>query len=127
MADSGCMLTGTLWAADYPFVGRWKVVPSIQAYESDGLSFRRSDDAATQKIKLDGKDYPGLDPSGSNKDSAVSSRRVNELTLEITEKSKGKVTATRQIELSRDLKTLTVTVGLVGQSKPQSILVYRRQ
>jgi len=53
-------------------------------------------------------------------------RRVNERSLEITDKFKGKITGTRQVELSADLKTLTMTVRLVGQSKPQSILVYSR-
>jgi hypothetical protein len=52
---------------------------------------------------------------------------VNERSLEITEKFKGKITGTRQIELSGDLNTLTVTVRLVGQSKPQSVLVYNRE
>jgi len=52
---------------------------------------------------------------------------LNERSLEITQKFKGKITSTRQIELSRDLKTLTVTVRLVGQSSPESILVYDRQ
>jgi hypothetical protein len=121
---------------DAGFLGTWdstsatvnaRIELQIQPYEADGLSLKRSDEDATQKIKLDGKDYPGLNPSGSNKESAVSSRRVNELTLEITEKSNGKITTTRQIELSRDLKTLTVTVAPLGQSKPQSILVYRRE
>jgi hypothetical protein len=52
---------------------------------------------------------------------------VNERSLEITEEFKGKITGTRQIELSPDLKTLTVTVRLVGQSRPQSIFVYDRE
>jgi len=52
---------------------------------------------------------------------------VNERTLEITDKFKGKITGTRQIELSTDLKTLTVTVFLVGQSRPKSILVFDRE
>jgi len=47
--------------------------------------------------------------------------------LEITDKFKGKITSTRQIELSTDLKTLTVTVRLVGQNRPQSIFVYDRE
>jgi hypothetical protein len=42
---------------------------------------------------------------------------VNERSLEITEKFKGKITGTRQIELSRDLKTLTVTPSLAGQKQ----------
>jgi hypothetical protein len=49
---------------------------------------------------------------------------VNESNLEITDKFKGKITAMRQIELSTDLKTLTLTVHLVSQSKPKSILVF---
>jgi hypothetical protein len=42
-------------------------------------------------------------------------------------KFKGKMTGTRQIELSRDLKILAVTVRLVGQDEPQSILVFERE
>jgi len=99
----------------------------IQPYEGDGLSFKRSDEEMAKRIKFDGKDYPDLDLNGRDKDTAYSGRRVNERSLEITEKSKSKITGTRQIELSRDLKTLTVTVRLVGQSGPQSILVYDRE
>ena len=79
-----------------------------------------------KRIKLDGNDYPDLSPHGDT-GSAYSGRRVNERSLEITEKSKGKITGTRQIELSKDLKTLTVTDHLVGQSRPQSNLVYDRE
>jgi hypothetical protein len=49
---------------------------------------------------------------------------VNARSLEITYKSKGKITSTRQIELSTDLKTLTITEHLVGQSRPKSVLVF---
>jgi hypothetical protein len=65
--------------------------------------------------------------TGGDKGTAYLGRRVNELSLEITEKFKGKITGTRQIEVSRDLNTLTVTVRLVGQRKPQSILVFGRE
>ena len=99
----------------------------IQPYEGDGLAFKRSDQESLKMIKLDGNDHPDLDPNGGEKATRYSGRRVNELRLEITEKFKGKITSTRQSELSRDLKTLTVTVRLVGQSKPQSILVYDRE
>jgi hypothetical protein len=78
-------------------------------------------------IKLDGIDHRDLDQKGSDKGTAYSGRRLNERTLEITEKSQGKITSTRQIELSPDLKTLTMTTRLVGQSKPQSIFVYTRE
>jgi hypothetical protein len=118
------------------FLGTWdsesakvnaRVELQIQPYESDGLSLKRSDEDMATTIKLDGKDYSDSALNGGDKGTVVSSRRVNELSLEVTEKSKGNITVTRQIELSRDLKTLTVTVGAVGQSKPQSILVYRRE
>jgi hypothetical protein len=99
----------------------------IQPDEGGGLSFKRSDEEMAKVLKLDGKDYPDLDRNGEDKGTAYSGRRVTELNLEITKKFKGKITGTRQIELSRDLKTLTVTVRLVGQSKPQSILVYSRE
>ena len=99
----------------------------IQPYDGDGLSFKRSDEEIVKKIKLDGNDYPDVDPNGVDKGTASSGRRVNERTLEITYKSKGKITATRRIEISTDLKTLTMTEPLAGQSRPKSILVFDRE
>jgi hypothetical protein len=117
------------------FLGTWdsesakaspKIELEIQPNEGDGLSFKRSDETVVKKIKLDGKDYPNADPNAGDKDAAYSGRRVNEHSLEITYKSKGKVTGTWQTELSADLKTLTMTERLVGQSMPKSILVFDR-
>src|SRR6266568_1061044 len=98
----------------------------IQPYEGDGLSLNSPDAEMTKKMKFDGNDYPDPDPKGDT-GSASSGRRVNERRLEITDKFKGKITGTRQIELSTDLKTLTMTVHLVGQSRPKSILVFDRE
>src|SRR5262245_58210258 len=81
----------------------------IEPYEGDGLSFKRSDEEMVKKIKLDGNDYPDLNSNGGHNGTAYSSRRVNERSLEITYKLKGKITGTLQIELSTDLKTLTMT------------------
>src|ERR1700745_1455167 len=39
----------------------------IQPSEGDGLSFKRSDEETVKKIKLDGNDYPDLDPNGGDK------------------------------------------------------------
>jgi hypothetical protein len=103
----------------------------IQPYEGDGLSLNGGPDSGpddakmAKRMKFDGNDYPDLSPNGDT-GSAYSGRRVNERSLEITEKSKGKITGTRHIELSKDLKTLTMTLHLVGQSRPKSILVYDR-
>jgi hypothetical protein len=122
-------------AGNSGFPGTWdsesaKVKATIELqilpYEGDGLSFKRSDEEMVKRIKFDGNDYPDLDANG-DKGTAYSSRRVNERSLEITDKFKGKITGTRQIELSKDLKTLTVTVHLVGQDRPQSILAYDRE
>ena len=99
----------------------------IQPYEGDGLSFKRSDEEMVTKIKLDGNDYPELDPKGKDKGTAYSGRRVNERSVQIADKFRGRVTGTRQIELSPDLKTLTITERLVGQSRPKSILVFNRE
>ena len=123
-------------AGNSGFLGTWDsesakvktgIELQIQPYEGDGLSFKRSDEEMVKKIKLDGNDYPDLDPNGGDKGTAYSSRRVNERSLEITNKSKGKITGTSQIELSTDLKTLTMTERLVGQSRPKSILVFDRE
>jgi hypothetical protein len=52
---------------------------------------------------------------------------VNARSLEITYKSKGNITGSAQMELSADLKTLTMIESLVGQIKPKSILVFVRE
>ncbi len=98
----------------------------IQPYEGDGLSLNSPDAEMTKKMKFDGNDYPDPDPKG-DRGSASLGRRVNERRLEITDKFKGKIMGTRQIELSTDLKTLTMTVRLEGQSRPKSVLVFDRE
>jgi hypothetical protein len=98
----------------------------IQPYEGDGLSLNSPGAEMTKKMKFDGNDYPDPDPHG-DKGSASSGRRVNERSLAITDKFKGKITGTRQLELSTDLKTLTMTVRLEGQNRPKSIFVFDRE
>ena len=117
------------------FVGTWdsdseKVKAGIELqidpYEGDGLSFNGRDAEMTKKMKFDGNDYP--DPAQRGEASAGSSgRRVNERSLEISDKWRGKITATRQLEVSPDLKTLTMTVRLPGQNRPKSIFVFDRE
>jgi len=123
-------------AGNSGFLGTWDsdsatvkagIELQVQPYEADGLSLKRSDEETPKMFKLDGNDHPNLDAKGGDKGTAYSGRRLNARSLEITEKSKGEITGTRQIELSPDLKTLTVTMRLVGQSKPQSILVFERE
>jgi hypothetical protein len=123
-------------AGDSGFPGTWdsesaKVTAGIelkvQPDEGDGLSFKRSDEELVKRIKFDGNEHPGPDPNGADQGSAYSGRRMNARSLEMTYKLNGKITGTRQIALSPDLKTLTETLHLVGQSSPNSILVFDRE
>src|ERR1700733_10942995 len=113
------------WASDSEKV-KAGIELQIEPYEGAGLSFNSPGGEMTKKMKFDGNDYPDLDPN-EDPGSASSGRRVNERSLEITDKFKGKITGTRQIELSTDLKILTMTVRLVGQNRPKSILVFDRE
>src|SRR5580704_4522702 len=116
------------------FAGTWEgssetmnsaIVLKVQAYEGDGLSFINASEGQTTNVKFDGRDYP---KAGANvrAGSACSARRVNEDTLEMTDKLNGKITDTREIQLSADRKTLTMTVHVPGRREPD-ILVFERQ
>lgn len=116
------------------FAGRWVstsetlnsvFVLQVRPYEGDGLSFIDPSEGATKSVKFDGKDYPNVGPNVAP-GSTSSVRRVNERTLELTNKISGKVVSTQQGELSSDLKTLTITAQIVGRSEP-NILVFDRQ
>ena len=116
------------------FAGTWEstsetvnsvFVLQVRPYEGDGLSFIDPSEEETKNVKFDGRDYPNLGPNVVP-GSASSVRRVNERTLEMTDKIDGKVMDAQQIELSSDLKTLTMTVHTVGRSEP-NILVFERQ
>lgn len=97
----------------------------IEPYEGDGLSFITSAIHEIQNMRFDGKDYPDAGPNVVPY-SACSGRRLNEHALEMTDKIKDKVVGTRNIELSADLKRLTLTIRPVGKDKP-NILVFERQ
>jgi hypothetical protein len=90
----------------------------IRPYEGDGLSF--IDPEQTKNVKFDGAS------AASTSGSVSSGRRVNDRTLEVTNKRDGKTIATEQIELSPDLKTLTMTVHQPGNDKP-NVLVFDRK
>jgi hypothetical protein len=102
------------------FVGTWVstseavnfvLVLQIRPYEGDGLSIMDTSTGNAKKVKFDGKDH----------------RRMDERTLDFTErKPGGEIGYTQQLELSPDLKTLTMTTRVNGQSDPQ-ILVFNRQ
>jgi len=195
-----CLVIGTSWAADDPFVGKWRLNPSrsklsdarrtaspssqrpgsfpktairspttlraprpkgqslawttcmngllgtagfagtwesdsvqvnsvfefqIEPYEEDGLSFINPAEQTTKNIKFDGKDYPGSGPN-LPKGFTTSGHRVSALTIQLTDKLAGKIVDTRQVDLSSDLKTLTMTVRTMNHNKP-NILVFERE
>ncbi|MFL6429407.1 MAG: hypothetical protein ACJ71S_14270 [Acidobacteriaceae bacterium] len=97
----------------------------MESYENDGLSFINPSQQSTRNMKFDGKDYPNQGPN-LPPFFMTSGHRVNERTLELTDKIQGKIRDTQQIQLSADGKTLTTTVHPVGQSKP-NILVFDRE
>lgn len=116
------------------FAGTWEstsetvnsvFVLQVRPYEGDGLSFIDPSQEETTSVKFDGKDYPNVGPNVAP-GSASSVRRVIQNTLEMTDKINGKIADTRQIKLSSDLKTLTITVHTAGRSEP-NILVFERQ
>ena len=96
----------------------------IEPYENGGLSFIYPS-GITKNMNFDGREYP---TSGSNAapGSTTSAQRVNEKTLQMTDKINGKVRDTQQVELSPDGKTLTMTFSIPGRSKP-NIMVFDRE
>ncbi len=116
------------------FAGTWETTSlkigspdefDIQPYESDGLSFVVPAESDTISMKFDGKDYSETGPNVAP-GSASSGHRVNEHTLEVTDKVQGQVMDTTQFKVSADGKTLTLTVHEKGQSKPLAF-VYDRE
>jgi hypothetical protein len=97
----------------------------IEPYQGDGLTFVTPAAHQTLNLIFDGKDHSNAGP-GAPAGPEYSARRLNESTLEITNKIKGEVTDTRLIELSPDFKTLTETVRPVDQDSP-NILVFERE
>jgi hypothetical protein len=129
-------LGGAVWVRDTKsgFAADWQIIKEtmnspflmqVKQFQGDGLSFITLSEQETKNVKFDGKEYPN---EGRNADRGASSsiRRVDERTLVITDKADGKVTNTEDIELSADLKTLTITVHIAGRDKP-NVRVFERK
>ncbi len=97
----------------------------VAEFQGDGLSFITPSLHEKKSVTFDGKDHPSDSPN-AGRGASSSARRVDERTLEITNKANGKVTGTEEIGLSADLKTLTVTVHVSGREKP-NVLVFERK
>jgi hypothetical protein len=92
------------------------VVLKVRAWESDGLSFISQGGGGTRNVKFDGKDYANVGAVVDGQ--TASARRVNERTVEMTDKFKGKLIDTQQVNVSPDGKTLTMTVHIPGRGEP---------
>jgi hypothetical protein len=125
---------GKRMAGTEGFAGMWESTQvkigspyefEIKPYDGDGLSFYAPTEQETLTMKFDGKDYPDTGPNVPE-GSVCSGHRVDERTLEMTDKIKGTVMDTAQFKVSSDLGTLTITVHEKGQSDPLTFL-YDRQ
>jgi hypothetical protein len=115
------------------FAGTWEsrsvtvnfaLVLKVEPYEGDGLSIVNSTGGLTRNVKFDGKDYPD-EGSNAPKGLTSSARRVDQHTMEITDKVNGKAAFTRLMTLSSDLKTLTMAVR-TGRRRPSILVLERR-
>ncbi|HJT45012.1 MAG TPA: hypothetical protein VJ721_01955 [Chthoniobacterales bacterium] len=96
----------------------------IKPYDTDGLSFVSSASPAAKNIKFDGQEH--LDPAtGTSLGVAFLGRKIDQRNLEYTSKIKGKIVDTRQLTLSPDLKTLTMTIHPTGQRLPNTLVFDR--
>jgi hypothetical protein len=119
---------GSGFAADWQSIKETRNTPlslDVKAWEADGLSFNTPEQRHPENLNFDGKDHP---EEGSNpaQGPAVAAQRVDEHHLVITHKYDAKLTVTEDVQLSADLKTLTITMHFAGRAKPD-VMVYQRQ
>jgi len=98
----------------------------IKSYEADGLSIDDPERQVSRNLKFDGNEYPDSGPDAPP-GLMSSGHRINEHSLELTRKYKGKLIDTQRIELSSDLKTLTLSIFLPGETKPRNTYVFDRE
>jgi len=97
----------------------------IAKWKNDGYAIVNPTYKGRTEFKLDGKDYADKGPRVA-KGSTVSARRIDERTIEITYKLKGKTTEVDRYEVSSDGKTVTDTINFAGLEKSE-VDVYDRQ
>lgn len=116
------------------FVGTWEsanvkvdfdLTIKIQPYEGSGLSVISPLSDKPKNLSFDGKDTPNL-ASNAPKGATYSAKRMDDHTIEITDKLDGKTVDTQQYALSSDLKSLTLTIHRVGMRTP-NVFVFDRQ
>jgi hypothetical protein len=119
--------TGSGFAADWKSIKETMNSPftlEVKAYEGDGLTFIIPVEHDTRSAMLDGKDYPDQG-SDADSSSSCSIQEIDEHNLEMTNKAHGKISDTREIRISPDGKSLTMTLHEQGQGEPV-VLVFDR-
>jgi hypothetical protein len=147
MGIVACFVASAMCFAGNPNMGTWKLneakskVPAgapkntAVVYEAAGDDVKVSVDGVDAEGKpthnewtgkFDGKDYPLVGDPQSN---TRAYKKINDRTLELTNKKDGKVTVTGRIEVSADGKTRTVTVSGTDSkgAKVKYSAVYDRQ
>jgi len=91
---------------------------TIAKWQGDGYTRSNPTFKETLDFKLDGKDYTPKGPRVA-KGVTVTAKKIDDHSMELTYKLKGKTTETDKYEVSADGKTLTQTVTYAGVSKPE--------
>jgi hypothetical protein len=97
----------------------------IAKWQEDGYSRINPVYKERLNFKLDGKEYAPTGPRVA-KGTSVAAKKIDDHTMELTYKLKGKTIETDKLELSADGKTLTLTATYPGVSKPE-VDVYDRE
>ena len=97
----------------------------MAAWGNDGYSMKNPVYKGETDFKLDGKESTPKGPRVA-KGTTVSGKKIDDRTLELTYKLKGKTTETDRWELSADGKTLTDTITYPGVDKKE-VDVFERQ
>ena len=96
----------------------------IEPLAGDGLDFVTERNKEHAAVKFDGKDDANEGPLVAP-GATTAGKRVDERTIELSDKLKGELVDTQRLELSADGKTLTDTITCPGLEKIQ-VLVYER-
>lgn len=114
------------------FSGTWEstspqLIPvyelQIQPFDGDGLSLVNSSAGTTKNLTLDGKDHPN---PGVAQGYSTAGHRVNDHAVDLTDEMNGQPFDTQELRVSKDGKSLTITIRQAGRSKPL-VLVFDRQ
>ena len=104
--------SGSGWAGTWEEVkgkGTFSHELDIEAYESEGLTFKSPDYPDVVSMMFDGKDYGAVGPDTSSNEALFSGKRVDEHSFKLTYKRNGQVMQNRTYQVSPDGKTLTIT------------------